>query len=95
MPSTKFVPLIKINKQKAVKKKLNAVFFKIISRNSNFVDTKWTSSKYKKNITMINCDNNLLVGDTSILRSDRIPTIKILNKNNFITKFKLIKEAFH
>jgi hypothetical protein len=41
---------------------------------------------------IINCDNNLLVGDTSILRSDRIPIIKILAKNNFITKSKLIKK---
>ena len=40
---------------------------------------------------IINCDNNLLVGDISILRSDKIPTIKILAKNNFITKSKLIK----
>jgi hypothetical protein len=41
---------------------------------------------------IINCDNNLLVGDISILRSDKIPTIKILAKNNFITKSKLIKK---
>ena len=41
---------------------------------------------------IINCDNNLLVGDTSILRSERIPRIKILAKNNFITKSKLIKK---
>jgi hypothetical protein len=41
---------------------------------------------------IINCNNNLLVGDTSILRSDKIPTIKILAKNNFITKSKLIKK---
>jgi hypothetical protein len=33
-----------------------------------------------------------LVGDTSILRSDRIPTIKILTKKNFITKLKFIKK---
>jgi hypothetical protein len=41
---------------------------------------------------MTNCNNNLLIGDTSIFKSDRIPTIKILDKNNFITKFKLIKK---
>jgi hypothetical protein len=41
---------------------------------------------------IINCDNNFLIGDTSILRSDRIPTVKILAKNNFITKSKLIKK---
>ena len=41
---------------------------------------------------IINCDNNLLVGDTNILRSDKSPTIKILAKNNFITKSKLIKK---
>ena len=40
---------------------------------------------------IINCDNNLLVGDISILRSERIPIIKILAKNNFISKSKLIK----
>jgi len=41
---------------------------------------------------IINCNNNLLVGDTSILRSDKIPRIKILAKKNFITKSKLIKK---
>jgi hypothetical protein len=44
---------------------------------------------------MTNCNNNLLIGDTSIFKSDRIPTIKILDKNNFITKFKLIKKIIN
>jgi hypothetical protein len=41
---------------------------------------------------IINCNNIFLLADTSILRSDRIPTIKILAKNNFISKSKLKKK---
>ncbi len=41
---------------------------------------------------IINCNNIFLLADTSFLRSDRIPTIKILAKNNFISKSKLKKK---
>jgi len=41
---------------------------------------------------MTNCNNNFLIGDNSIFKSDRIPIMKTLDKNNFITKFKLIKK---
>ncbi len=78
-PSIKFDPLIKISRQKMTKKYLNKVYESNWSNKGILIeDIKVLLKKTKINITVI-CKKNLLWGDFTLFKSDKIPTKKIKN----------------